>query len=151
MRRCRRLPMTPRMKPQMKPYLLTALLVAPGCQAFEARCPDSESAPSGGWQQWQGALPAADGLTPLVRASRIELYAGHPAAGGTPLADDFAEAIGVAPLQWSLAGQARQAPLYLVCSYHASAIRLIRELPAGLRHCQASNAFEDAHLQLDCQ
>ena len=131
MRRCRRLPMTPRMKPQMKPYLLTALLVAPGWQAFEARCPDSESAPSGGWQQWQGALPAAEGLTPL--------------------ADDFAEAIGVAPLQWSLPGQARQAPLYLVCSYHTSAIRLIRELPAGLRHCQASNAFEDAHLQLDCQ
>ncbi len=134
----------------MKPYLLAALLVAPCCQAFQASCPDSAEQTLDGWTRWQGEQPPADALTPVVAASRIELFAGHPAEGGLPIADDFAEAIGVAPLQWSLDPDSRQLPLHMVCSYHASGMRQVRELPAGLQNCEASNEFEDAHLQLDC-
>lgn len=134
----------------MKLYLLAALLVAPCCQAFQASCPDSAEQALEGWTRWQGEQPPADELTPVVAASRIELFAGHPAAGGTPIADDFAEATGVAPLQWSLDPDSAQAPLHMVCSYHASAMRQVRALPADLHSCEASNEFEDAHLQLDC-
>jgi hypothetical protein len=135
----------------MKLYLLAALLIAPCCQAFQASCPDSAEQALDDWTRWQGERSPADELTPVVAASRIELFAGHPAAGGTLVADDFAEAIGVAPLQWSFTAESAQAPLHMVCSYHASATRQVRQLPAGLRSCQASNEFEDAHLQLDCQ
>lgn len=135
----------------MKPYLLAALLVAPCCQAFQAGCPDSAEQALEGWTRWQGEQPPADDLTPVVAASRIELYSGHPDAGGTPIADDFAEAIGLAPLQWSLQTSSHGEGLHMVCSYHASAQRQVRALPTGLSFCSADNQFEDAHLQLDCR
>lgn len=135
----------------MKPLLLATLLIAPCCQAFQASCPDSAEQAVDGWSHWQGEEPVADELTPVVAASRIELYAGHPAEGGQPIADDFAEAVGVAPVQWSLSATGSEDGLHLVCSYHASAWRQVRALPAGLSFCSADNQFEDAHLQLDCR
>lgn len=132
----------------MNAHLLACLLLVPTCQALELACPATPQQAAEGWQPWRATPPSAAGLQPQVPAWRIELYEGDPALAGQRLADDFAEAVGVAPLQWTLDGQAS---LHLVCSYHDSALRQVRALPPGLVRCQADNEFEDQRLQLTCR
>ncbi len=123
------------------PLLLSCLLTSTALQAQVFVCPLTAQEAGAEWQRFTPEAP--DPGLPV-----IELYAGDPRQGGTLIASDSVERIGVSPLDWTLAGQPS---LHMACTFAGGDLRLVRPLPAGLGYCVADNEFADAHAQLECR
>jgi hypothetical protein len=113
------------------------------CDPVSVQCPDNlgvteTAAAVGDWQVYVSSNPHA--------FSRMRIYNGPP-QGNVLLDADNATDEQPANYRWTL-GNAGDS-LWVECSYHASALRLIRTLPKGLHSCRAVKS--ETSMGLSCE
>jgi hypothetical protein len=92
----------------------------------------------GNWQVFVSSNPYA--------FSRLRLYNGHP-QGSIVLDADNAADEQASNYRWTLGSAGDN--LWVECAYHASAVRLVQQLPKGLHSCRAQKS--ETSMGLSCE
>lgn len=120
--------------------LLAGLSAAAPCLAFDTTCPETIttdqqlSAPQAGWQAFARDPWGTAGAPPVHTRSGfagIELYDGPPVELAQLVPDNELNT-------WTFGkNDAAKRPQFMACVYEGTAVRLVRQLPAGVTRCVA--------------